>query len=304
MEHLYDDVVFPEPDNLLDRGKETNGRSFEGQTIEELVRRWQLASKDPDKWWCRYPGLPFSVEGLHPTQARRKAYQKFVRDYMRCGATIDDNIGRLLSALDSMGIADNTIVVYVSDQGYFLGEHGFFDKRMFYEEAGRMPFVIRYPGKVPAGKRLDDLILNVDFAPTLAEYASVEMPDVQGRSFVANLEGRTSKDWRRSIYYRYWTNHAVRPAHLAVRDDRYKLILYYGRNLDMTDTEDFDYTPAWDFYDIQKDPGENRNAINDKEYAPVIKRMKKELMRLREECGDTDERYPEMQRILSAAVAD
>ena len=96
-----------------------------------------------------------------------------------------------------MNIADNTIVIYVSDQGYFLGEHGFFDKRMFYEESARMPFVIRYPKKVPAGKRLDDLILNVDFAPTLAEFAGVKMENVQGDSFVSNLEGNTPTDWRK-----------------------------------------------------------------------------------------------------------
>lgn len=189
MAGLYDGVTFPEPHNLLDRGPETNGRSFVGQTLEELSRRWTIASKDPDKWWCRYPGLPFSVDGLHPTEARRRAYQKLVKDYMRCGATIDDNIGRLLNTLDEMGIADNTIVIYVSDQGYFLGEHGFFDKRMFYEEAARMPFVIRYPSKVKSGARNKDLILNVDFAPLLAEYAGVEMPQAQGRSFASNLKG-------------------------------------------------------------------------------------------------------------------
>ena len=131
MEHLYDGVTFPEPENLLDWGPETNGRSFKGQTLEELERRWRIASQDPDKWWCRYPGLPFSTEGMQRTAARRASYQKFIRDYLRCGATVDDNIGKLLNALDEMNIADNTIVIYVSDQGYFLGEHGFFDKRMF-----------------------------------------------------------------------------------------------------------------------------------------------------------------------------
>lgn len=115
MEHLYDGVTFPEPENLLDWGPETNGRSFVGQTLEELERRWRIASQDPDKWWCRYPGLPFSTEGMQRTAARKAAYQKFIRDYMRCGATVDDNIGKLLKTLDEMGIADNTIVVYVSD---------------------------------------------------------------------------------------------------------------------------------------------------------------------------------------------
>ena len=217
MEHLYDGVTFPEPENLLDWGPETNGRSFVGQTLEELERRWRIASQDPDKWWCRYPGLPFSTEGMQRTAARKAAYQKFIRDYMRCGATVDDNIGKLLKTLDEMGIADNTIVVYVSDQ---------------------------------------------------------------------------------EIYYRYWTNHAIRPAHFAIRSDRYKLIFYYARNLDMTDTENFDFTPSWDFYDLQNDPHENHNAYNDPKYAPVIKQMKKDMLNLRKEVGDTDEKYPEMQELL------
>ena len=298
MEHLYDGVTFPEPENLLDWGPETNGRSFKGQPLEELVHRWKIASKDPDKWWCRYPGLPFSTEGMQRTTARRAAYQKLIRDYMRCGATVDDNIGKLLKTLDEMGIADNTIVVYVSDQGYFLGEHGFFDKRMFYEVSARMPFVIRYPKKIPAGERLKDLILNVDFAPTLAEFAGVKMENVQGTSFVNNLEGKTPPDWRKEIYYRYWTNHAIRPAHFAIRSDRYKLIFYYAQNLDMTDTGNFEFTPSWDFYDLQNDPHENHNAYNDPKYAPVIKQMKKQLLNLRKEVGDTDEKYPEMQELL------
>lgn len=299
MEHLYDGVTFPEPENLLDWGKETNGRSFEGQTLEELAHRWQTASQDPDKWWCRYPELPFSTKGLHKTQARKKAYQKLIRDYLRCGATIDDNIGKLLDTLDELGIAENTIVVYVSDQGYFLGEHGFFDKRMFYEETARMPFVIRYPKKIQKGKRLKDLILNTDFAPTLAQFAGVRMENVQGNSFVDNLTGKTPDNWRKEIYYRYWTNHAIRPAHIGIRTDRYKLIFYYGLNLDMTDTENFNFTPSWDFYDLQKDPKEDHNAYHDKEYAPVIRKLKADLLKLREEAGDTDEQYPEMKAILS-----
>ncbi|MEJ8764238.1 sulfatase/phosphatase domain-containing protein, partial [Phocaeicola sp. HCN-40430] len=162
-------------------------------------------------------------------------------------------------------------------------------------ESARMPFVIRYPKKIPAGKRLKDLVQNIDFAPTLAEFAGVEMKDVQGRSFAENLMGNTPKDWRKEIYYRYWTNHAIRPAHFGIRSDRYKLIFYYGQNLDMTDTQDFSFTPCWDFYDLQKDPKENHNAYNDKEYAPIIKKMKEDLLRLRKEAGDTDEKYPEMQ---------
>lgn len=299
MRHLYDGVVFPEPENFLDWGPETNGRTFEGQTIEEIARRWTEASKDPDKWWCRYPELPFSTEGMSPIAERKAAYQKLIRDYLRCAATVDDNIGKLLDALDDMGIADNTIVIYVADQGYFLGEHGFFDKRMYYEEAARMPFVIRYPGEVPAGKRVDDLILNVDFAATLADYAGADAPEgSQGRSFRGNLRGDTPDDWRTSIYYRYWTQHKERPAHIGVRTDRYKLIFLYGNRLDMTGSTDYVSRPSWEFYDLQEDPYEDHNAYNDPQYQDIIKKMKKEMMRLRTETGDTDASRPVMLDIL------
>lgn len=125
------------------------------------------------------------------------------------------------------------------------------------------------------------------------------MPLAQGRSFAANLRGETPADWRREIYYRYWTNHDIRPAHMAIRTDRYKLIFYYGHPLDMTDSYPIDYTPSWDLYDLKEDPGENCNVYGQERYAPVVKRLKADLMRLRREAGDTDERYPEMQRILS-----
>lgn len=299
MEHLYDGIVFPEPENLMDWGPETNGRGFIGQKMEEIGRRWELASADPDKWWCRYPGLPFSTQGMQRAAARKTIYQKYIRDYLRCGATVDDNIGKLLQALDDMGIADNTIVVYVSDQGYFLGEHGFFDKRMFYEEAARMPFVIRYPKRLPSGKRVKDLILNIDFAPTLAQFTGVNPSGgMQGRSFVDNLCGRTPDDWRRSFYYRYWTHHTIRPAHMGIRNERYKLVFYYGDPLDMTDGQERATKPVWDFYDLQKDPKEDHNVYNEKEYAPIIKQMKKEMIKLRMEVEDTDGKYAQMQKLF------
>lgn len=231
----------------------------------------------------------------------KAAYQKLIRDYLRCAATVDDNIGKLLDALDDMGIADNTIVIYAADQGYFLGEHGFFDKRMYYEEAARMPFVIRYPREVPAGKRVDDLILNVDFAATLADYAGADAPEgSQGRSFRDNLRGDTPDDWRTSIYYRYWTQHKERPAHIGVRTDRYKLIFLYGNRLDMTGSTDYVSQPSWEFYDLQEDPYEDHNAYNDPQYQNIIKQMKKEMMRLRTETGDTDASRPVMLDILRA----
>lgn len=299
MKHLYDDVVFPEPDNMLEFGPEQSGRTFPGQQLENMAWRWETASKDPKAWWCQYPELPFSTQGLEKTAARKKTYQKLIKDYLRCGATIDDNIGRLLRFLDQEGLAENTIVVYVSDQGYFLGEHGFFDKRMMYEESLRMPFVIRYPKEIPAGTRNTDLILNVDFASLLADYAGVNSPDLaQGRSFRPNLQGATPTDWRTSMYYRYWTHHAIRPAHLGIRNQRYKLMFLYGDPLNTIGSEAQATSPTWEFFDLATDPYENKNLYGSPEYAPVIDQMKQELLQLRKEVEDTDPTTSRMQAIM------
>lgn len=299
MKHLYDGVTFPEPATLMDFDRTANGRTFDGQPLETIARNWQWASKDPDKWWCRYPELPFSTENLSKEAARKVTYQKLMRDYLRCGATIDDNMGRLLRFLDEQGLTENTIVIYVSDQGYFLGEHGFYDKRIFYEESARMPFVIRYPCEIPAGKRLSDLILNVDFASLLCDYAGQVAPEgSQGSSFRANLRGTTPQEWRKSIYYRYWTQHDIRPAHIGVRTERYKLIFFYGHKLHTQGSADTVTSPAWEFYDLLHDPNEQHNAYADRQYASVIRDMKRELVKLRNETEDTDVDSPTMQQIL------
>lgn len=295
MRHIYDGVEFPYPDNFYDQGMETNGRHFSGQPLEELARRWEVASKDPDKWWCRYPELPFRREGKEEMKDREQAYQKLIRDYLRCGATIDDNIGKLLKSLDDMGIADNTIVVYIADQGYFLGEHGFFDKRMMYEEPLHMPCVIRYPKEIPAGQRNNDIILNIDFASWLSDYAGTMVPKLsQGRSFRENLKGNTPKNWRKSMYYRYWTHHPNRPAHYGIRNENYTLIYLYGDKLNMTGSSNNSNIPSWEFYDIKKDPHQNHNLYDDPKYRKTINKMKKELIKLKEQYKDQDSRYPRM----------
>lgn len=300
LKHLYDDVVFPEPDNMMEFGPSLSGREFEGQQLENLALRWETASKDPSKWWCVYPELPFTREGLAKEEARRKTYQKLIKDYLRCGAAIDDNIGRLLRLLDEEGLTENTIVVYVSDQGYFLGEHGFFDKRMMYEESLRMPFVIRYPKEIPAGTRNGDLILNIDFASLLADYAKINVPELsQGNSFRKNLKGETPSDWRQAVYYRYWTHHKIRPAHLGIRNHRYKLMFLYGDRLNTTGSDKDPNTPAWEFYDLLVDPLEDKNRYNDPSYAKIISGMKRDLMRLRQETGDMDTHTPRMREILN-----
>ncbi|MGI9543957.1 MAG: sulfatase-like hydrolase/transferase, partial [Cyclobacteriaceae bacterium] len=207
---LYIDQDIPEPASLYDFSPETTGRSFIGQKLENLGWRWEQATAKPDEWWTRYPGMPFSLEGLDSLQARKKIYQKFVKDFMRCGAAIDDNIGRLLDYLEASGLAENTVVIYTADQGYFLGEHGFFDKRMIYEESLRMPFVIRYPKEIQGGSRIDDIILNIDFPSLFADYAGIDNPSfTQGRSFRKNVAGQTPEDWRQTMYYRYWAHAPV-----------------------------------------------------------------------------------------------
>ena len=299
MKHLYDDVVFPEPENMMEFGPETSGRAFQGQQLENMGWRWETASKDPAAWWCQYPELPFSTKGMDKVAARKKIYQKMIKDYLRCGATIDDNIGRLLKMLDEEGLAKNTIIVYVSDQGYFLGEHGMFDKRMMYEEPLHMPFVIRYPKEIPAGTRNKDIILNVDFAATLADYAGIKAPEKsQGESFRQNLKGETPADWRKEMYYRYWTHHSIRPAHMGIRNERYKLMFLYGDRLNATGSEETPTTPAWEFHDLQVDPKEDKNMYNEPQYQDIIKEMKQELLTLRQEVGDTDADTPRMKEIM------
>jgi arylsulfatase A-like enzyme len=212
-------------------------------------------------------------------QALKKwKYQKYIKDYLRCIASVDDNVGRLLDYLDKEGLRENTIVIYTSDQGFFLGDHDWFDKRFMYEESLRMPFLIRYPGKIKPGKVNDGMILNVDFASTFLDYAGVPIPtEIQGRSFVPLLGGKQPKDWRSSMYYRYYHypgDHQVQQ-HYGVRTDRYKLIYFHRIN-------------AWELYDLKKDPHELNNVDADPAYAGTVKTLKTELDRLRKDLNDHD----------------
>ena len=301
---LYTDITLPEPASLYDFSSSSNQRTFPGQHIEELGRRLVYGTKNPDSYWGSAPGLPFSLEGLDSIAARKKVYQLFTKNFLRAGAAIDDNIGKVLDYLDEAGLSKNTVVIYTSDQGYFMGEHGFFDKRLMYEESLRMPFVIRYPKEVPAGQRLDDMILNVDFPLLFADYAALPTPTgMQGRSFRSNLQGQTPTDWRESMYYRYWLHHPLYPAHFGIRNQRYKLIFYYGQGLDKPGASEETTGPAWEFFDLQNDPYEMHNAYQDGDYQDIIADMKKELIRLRRELKDTDPGVETMQEILSQHLA-
>jgi hypothetical protein len=164
--------------------------------------------------------------------------------------------------------------MYTGDQGFFLGEHGLYDKRIMYEEALRMPFLVRWPGRVKAGTRSEGMILNVDFAPTMLVAAGAKaQPDMQGRSFVPLLEGRTPSDWRKSMYYRYYYSHFETEPHLGVRTHKHKLIY-------------FDRIDQWELYDLVKDPLEMNNVYDDADYQKIVKKLKRELKRLQTELKD------------------
>ena len=299
LKDLYKDVTIPDPVSLYDFGPQTNGRSFVGQKLENLEKRWEQYQKDPEHFWTTYPGMPFTIAGLDSAQAREKIYQKFIKDFLRCGAAIDENIGRILDYLDKAGLTKNTVVIYTADQGYFLGEHGFFDKRMMYEESSRMPFVIRYPKEIKGGTRINDIVLNEDFSALFADYAGVKKPSwIQGQSFRGNLEGHTPANWRKEMYYRYWEHSHDRPAHFGIRTDKYKLIFYYGQALGMKGVTDKPTEPAWEFYDISIDPKELHNAIKDKQYQEIIRKLKIELLKVKAKAGDSDSKYPVMQQIF------
>lgn len=300
---LYVGQEIPEPASLHDTGPETTNRTFEGQVLENLGRRWETASKKPDEWWTNYPDLPFTTEGMEPKAARSKIYQKLVKDFMRSGAAIDDNIGKILNYLKENDLEKNTIVIYCADQGYFLGEHGFFDKRMIYEESMRMPFVIRYPQEIKKGQRLDDIVLNVDFPALFLDYAKIEKPDyMQGHSFRDNLKGQTPTDWRTSMYYRYFAHDRHRPAHLGLRNEDYTLAFFYGKGLGLpgaNNDPDRQTTPAWELYDLKKDPYQTNNVYGQPAYADITAQMKDEIIEQRKQLKDTDVAHPEMKDVLA-----
>jgi arylsulfatase A-like enzyme len=212
----------------------------------------------------------------------RYFYQRYIKDYLRCVASVDDGVGRILDYLDRAGLAENTLVIYSSDQGFFLGEHGWYDKRWMYEESLRMPFMARWPCRIPAGTRVPEMIQNIDYGPTFLDAAGVEVPgDMQGRSLVGLMEGDRPPDWRQSIYYHYYEFPAVHMVakHYGVRTERYKLIHYYE-------------TDEWECFDLETDPQELDSVYDNPEYAEVVRELEAELLRLRDRYGDTTGAVP------------
>ncbi|MCK5811677.1 MAG: sulfatase [Clostridiales bacterium] len=216
-------------------------------------------------------------------------YQRYMKEYLRCIDCVDDNIGRILEYLDDNNLTKNTMVVYTSDQGFYLGDHGWYDKRFMYEHSLRMPFVVRYPKMIKPGTISDQMILNLDFAQTFLDLAGIAKdPIMQGKSFINILDGSLKETLREDMYYRYWmhlADHNV-AAHYGVRTKRYKLIYYYGKALGTLGSIDTDTPEEWELFDLKNDPNEMKSLYNDIKYADIREKLRKRLYELKNEAKD------------------
>lgn len=286
---LYENTEIPEPETLW-RTPNYGSPATRGTGTSVSKRN---ARRNMGQHMFVNPDLP-------DRDYTKTAYQRYLKKYLRCVRGVDDNVGRLFAHLKQTGELDNTVIVYTSDQGFMLGEHDYIDKRWMYEESMRMPFLVRYPGVVKEGSRSNALINNADFAPTILEIAgSKPSPGMQGCSFAPILRGAEPRDWRAATYYRYWMHmaHHDNPAHYGIRTKEYKLIFFYGLPLDAAGALQEPTQPGWELYDLRKDSIETTNVYGKAEYAGVVRNLKSELLRLKQEIGDTDERYPELMEV-------
>ncbi len=303
---VFNDTVFPEPDNLFDN-YENRGRAAKEQdlsiaktlqddwdlkllTREEMLkdttnRLYEVYKRMPsdvqDKWDEAYAKRinEFKTLNLKGDDLVRWKYQQYMQDYLATILAVDENIGRLLNYLEEKGELDNTIIVYTSDQGFFLGEHGWFDKRFMYEESHRMPFIIRYPEAIKANTKTSALSMNVDFMPTFLDLANIAIPsDVQGVSLkpLFDNDGAVGDDWRKAVYYHYYeypAEHSVK-RHYGIRTQDFKLIHFYD------DINEFE------MYDLVNDPSEMNNVYDNPAYADKRAELTQQLKKTREQYND------------------
>lgn len=258
--------------------KET-GTGGAGVVQENMPNSWKsmLARMTPEQLnaWNNYydsVGQAFQEANLTGNELLEWKYQRYIKDYLKCIVSVDENIGRLFQYLEENDLIDNTVIVYTSDQGFYLGEHGWFDKRFMYEESLRMPLLVRYPAEIDAGSVSEKMALNLDFAPTLLDYAGINIPEeMQGKSLRPIMRGDDVGDWRESMYYHYYEYphgwHEVKK-HYGIRTAKYKLIHYY---------DDID---AWELYDLEEDPNELNNLIDEEDKAQIIDELKQHLNEL------------------------
>jgi len=314
--NLYDSVTFTPPANFYDdysnRGRAAKeqemkidgharwGHDFklivnpDGDTTEFYNDIKRMNPQQRADWMAAYEDENQQFLKNMPAEKELALwkYNRYIKDYLRCIKSVDDGVGEVLKYLDEAGLAENTIVVYTSDQGFYLGEHGWFDKRFMYEESFRTPLLIRYPKEIKPGTKIDKLVQNLDFAPTFLDYAGIDIPaDMQGESFRKLVSGETG-EWRDAVYYTYYeypAEHMVK-RHYGVATERYKLIHFYY---------DID---EWEMYDLQTDPQEMKNIYNDPAYADAQKMLHGKLAELRTKYGDSDENDQKYIQLFNEAL--
>ncbi len=302
------DVDIPEPDNLWLENQPKFGSIATRGYNDELVPHigTSIGNRNPRRSYAvdlppRFPkDFPQNYVPADNTEEeiKRMSYNAYLKTYLRCVKGIDDNLAKLFAYLEETGEMDNTVIIYTGDQGFMLGEHDYQDKRWMYEESMRMPFLIRYPKTIKAGSRTDAIVENVDYAPTMLAFAGIETPKyMQGESFKEICEtGNESEDWKKEAYYRYWMHmaHHDNPGHVGIRTKKHKLIFYYGAKYDGS----YRTPPAWELYDLAKDPAENVNVYDDPAYVDTVADLKERLAALRTRIGDTGEDFPDLEGIL------
>jgi arylsulfatase A-like enzyme len=319
--HLYDDIEIPEPATLFDKW-EDNAPPARHQELE-IDRHMDLnydlfvdltpdynqpaSQKRQDRsawhnmkrmspaqlkqWRAAYApkDAAFHKANLSGKALVRWKFQRYAKNYLRCVKGVDESVGRLRATLKDLGLTDNTIVIYCSDQGFYIGDHGWYDKRWMYEESLMMPFIVNWPGVTKPGSRDQHLIQNLDYAETFLDIAGAKIPaDMQGASLVPLLRGQTPKDWRNSIYYHYYEYPSVHmiPRHYGIRTERYKLMHFYQ------------FGNEWELYDLQSDPDELQNLYGKKGTAKLTADLKKQLRVLQknyEDDSDISEKPKEWQ---------
>ena len=288
---LYEDVDLPLPTNFYEYKDDYPNRTSAARTQEmeiathmnerdlKLVPPPYLNDQQLEKFNEVYgpKNEAFRQADLQGDELAQWKYQRYVKDFLRSVTSMDKEIGRVLDYLEEAGLAENTIVIYSSDQGFFLGEHGWFDKRWMYEESLRMPLIVKWPGVTEPGSKNDHIVQNIDFASMFLDMAGLPIPDdIQGMSPVPLLKGEEPENWREYAYYHYIVYpdyHMVKP-HYGIRSDRYKLIHYYTID-------------EWEMFDLEEDPNEMKNVYSEPEYKDIVNSMKKELTRVKKAEGDT-----------------
>jgi len=302
------DIDIPEPDSLwtlpdtfgsiATRGYDDELLPHIGTSIGNRNPRRSYAIDLPREFPGEYPA-DYDPSKLSDEQIKRMAYNVYLKKFLRCVKGIDDNLARLFAHLESIGQLDNTVIVYTGDQGFMLGEHDYQDKRWMYEESMRMPFIIRYPKTIKAGQRVDTIVENVDYAPTLLDFAGADQtPEyMQGGSFKELCEtGAEPEGWKQEAYYRYWMHmaHHDNPGHMGIRTKTHKLIYYYGCNYE----GGYRTPPGWELYDLENDPKELVNLYDDPANADTVTDLKKRLAALRTRVGDDGSHFPKAEAVV------